>query len=434
MLSLLIGMSDGIIMQIILLIVGLVFAVGIVITVLRVVKALRNPSRTADGKTSWDIKAAELAQIMSADELYRLAQSHIEHTIPEADPILGKSLMRQAAEKGNAGAQLYMGRQLDYSANAQAVEWFKKSAGQGNEEAAERLGDIYNYGRESDGAALIAPDYKEAEKWYLPLAEKGNVEVMKTLALMYSLDLHDEESSLKWYIKAAEAGDLEAIKEAVTLYDIAGDTENAIKWCKKAAEAGDAESMYTLARLYEFAEQPDMEHAVLWYKKSAENGYANANVKLALLYIDGNGFEKDEKKGFEMLQAEAANGNESAQYRLGLCYKNGVAVEKDVKKAFEIFNRSQNYFASKYQLGYMYLDGEGVEKDEKKGFEYLSDDTELFDEEALFRLGECYFYGKGIEKDKEKARGLWRKAAEHESEEAVEALDRLFGEQFVPED
>ena len=66
--------------------------------------------------------------------------------------------------------------------------------------------------------------------------------------------------------------------------------------------------MYNLARLYEFAEQPDMEQAVLWYKKSAENGYANATVKLALLYIDGDGVEKDEKKGFEMLQAEAANG------------------------------------------------------------------------------------------------------------------------------
>ena len=82
----------------------------------------------------------------------------------------------------------------------------------------------------------------------------------------------------------------------------------------------------------------------------------------------------------------------------------------------------------------MYLEGEGVEKDEKKGFEYLSQDTEIFDEEALFRLGECYFYGRGTEKDKDKARELWRKAAEYESEEAIEALDRLFGEQFVPED
>ena len=105
-----------------------------------------------------------------------------------------------------------------------------------------------------------------------------------------------------------------------------------------------------------------------------------------------------------------------------------------MKKAFEIFMKSQNYFASKYQLGFMYLDGEGVAKDEKKGFEYLSQDKEIFDEDVLFRLGECYFYGRGTEKDKEKARELWRKAAEYESEEAVEALDRLFGEQFVPED
>ena len=261
MLNLLIGMSDGIIIQIVLLIVGLVFAVCIVITVLRVVKALRNMSRTSDGKTSWDIKAAELAQIMSADELYSLAQSHIEHTIPEADFVLGKSLMRQAAEKGNAEAQLYMGKQLDYDDNAQAVEWLKKAAEQGNEEAAERLGDIYNYGRDR-GDNTIEPDYKEAEKWYLPLAEKGNVEVMKTLALMYSLDLNDEESSLKWNIEAAETGDLEAIEAVVAHYDVEDDTENAIKWCKKVAEAGNAESMYTLARLYEFAEEPDMEQAV----------------------------------------------------------------------------------------------------------------------------------------------------------------------------
>lgn len=433
MLNLLASSNDGIVAGIVFGIVGLIFAAGVVVTILRLVKAGRNPASKPDGKTSWGRKAEELAQTMSADELYNLAQSHIDKTIPDAEFVLGEAIMREAAEAGSAQAQLYIGKKYAYGDAAKAVEWYKKAAAQGLDEACERLGDLYNYGHEY-GDSPISPDYKEAEKWYLPLAEKGNAEVMKTLALMYSLDLQDEENSLKWYIKAAETGDLEAIKEVVTHYDCNDDTENAIFWCKKAVETGDAESMYDLARLYEFSEPADMEQAVLWYKKAADNGYANANVKLALLYIDGDGVEKDEKKGFEMLQTEAANGTESAQYRLGLCYKNGTATEKDVKKAFEIFTKSQNYFASKYQLGYMYLDGEGVEKDEKKGFAYLSQDKEIFDEYALFRLGECYFYGRGTEKDKEKARELWRKAAEYESEEAVEALDRLFGEQFVPED
>lgn len=65
----------------------------------------------------------------------------------------------------------------------------------------------------------------------------------------------------------------------------------------------------------------------------------------------------------------------------------------------------------------------------------MSEDEEnCFDDDTLFKLGECWFYGWGTEKDKEKARALWRKAASYENEQAVEALDRLFGEQFVEED
>ncbi len=411
---------------------GLVGVVMIAAVIFTLVKIVRNPSRTA--QVSSEKEAERLAQTMSADELYVLAKSHLDKTTPDADYSLGKEIMAVAAEKGNAEAQLYMGDNLDYDDNIKAVEWYKKAAAQGLDEACEKLGDIYNYGREF-GSNKIEPDATQALKWYTPLAEKGNIEVQKTLALMCSLDLDDEEAAIKWYEKAAQTGDTEAISWLVMHYDAEDDTQNAVKWCKTAAEAGDAEHMYELGRLYEFAEPSDMENAVLWYRKAADNGYRKANVKLALLYMEGDGVEKDQRKAFEMFQTEADAGSSWAKYNVAMCYKNGTVVQKDIDKAVQLFKQSQDFDMSVYELALCYENGTGVEKSEEKVFELLNGAGEdSYNEDILFKLGECYFYGRGTDKDKEKARKLWRKAAWYGSDEAKHAIEWLLGEIYTEED
>ena len=156
MLNLLAGSSDSAV----LIIFGIVGAIMIISVVIGLIRIIRSPSRHSDGKTSWGRKADELAQTMSADELYNIAQAHIDKTIPDADFVLGEAIMRKAAEAGNAQAQFYIGKKYAYGDAAQSVEWFKKAAEQGLDEACEKLGNMYNYGYEI-GDNPIEPDYKD---------------------------------------------------------------------------------------------------------------------------------------------------------------------------------------------------------------------------------------------------------------------------------
>ena len=57
--------------------------------------------------------------------------------------------------------------------NKEAFKWFEKSANQGNADAQNKLGRMYEYGIE------VTQDYKKAFKWYEKSAIQGN-SVQKT--------------------------------------------------------------------------------------------------------------------------------------------------------------------------------------------------------------------------------------------------------------
>lgn len=425
--------SDSIVAGIIFGVVGVIFAAGIVVTIIRVVRIARSPARKPDGTTSWDRKAAELARTMSADELYGLAMSHMDGTVANADSLLARPLMLKAAEKGSAQAQFYMGKQCDYADNAQAIEWFKRAAAQGLDEACEKLGDVYHYGRDT-GRPVIEENPGLALEYYLPLAEKGNVEVQKTVALIYALDF-DDENEFKWNLKAAQAGDIEAIEDVVEYYDMKDDLDNAVLWCKKFVDGKGKDALYRMGRLYEFAEPADMEKAVYWYKRAADEGDKDAEVKLGTLYLEGVGLPKNEGKAIEIFKTCAAEGNKLGILNLGRCYYKGTGVGRDCKKAFKLLSSVESTFSSaQYYLALMYLKGDGVEKNAQTAYRLLVAASEYGDGDVLYKLGECCFFGTGCESDKPRARGLWREAAEDGSEEAIAALDRYFGEMFVPKE
>ncbi len=372
---------------------------------------------------------------MSADELYNLALGHINGTLgQEGSYVFGTKLMLKAAEKGKAEAQFYYADKLCFDDNNLLLELLEKAAAQGVDGAAEKLGDIYHYGRDV-GKPEIEENASLALKYYLPLAEKGNVEVQKSVALIYALDFDDEENEFKWNLKAAESGDLEAIGDVVDYYDMQGDLDNAVLWCKKFIDGGGEDALFRMGRLYEFAEPADMDKAVYWYKKAFSEGDTDAEVKLGKLYLEGDGLPKNEDKAVEIFKRNSANGNKWATLCLGKCYYDGTGVGRDYKKAFGLFSSVEEaYDSAKYYLALMYLEGNGVEKNAETAYGLLNAASEYGDGDILYKLGECCFLGTGCESDKARARELWRKAAEYDSEEAVAALDRYFGETFTPEE
>ncbi|MCQ2378274.1 MAG: sel1 repeat family protein [Victivallaceae bacterium] len=112
---------------------------------------------------------------------------------------------KKAAERGDAGAQYFLGRhyydQPDY---VEAVRWYRKAAKQGHVDAQFGLACCYNNGEgvKKDGA--------EAARWFRKAAEQGHTSAQYVLALCYENGNGvpwDEIEAARWLRKAAEQGD-----------------------------------------------------------------------------------------------------------------------------------------------------------------------------------------------------------------------------------
>ena len=140
---------------------------------------------------------------------------------------------------------------------------------------------------------------------------------MEDVALLYSLELDDEENEMKWRAKMAETtGKLEDIIKVAESYSFNDDHENAVIWYKKAAEMGDAESLYNIAIEYEHMDA-DPAEIRRWFEKAIAAGYTHAEVAVAFRTMDGEIFEKDEKKAFELFSKHAQQGDDMSIYGLG---------------------------------------------------------------------------------------------------------------------
>ena len=85
-----------------------------------------------------------------------------------------------AAGQNGLGTLYYFGRgglPQDYS---QAMKWFQLSAAQGNPEAQNSIGNIYENGYG------VPVDYAQAMKWYLAAANQGNASGQANVGALYA--------------------------------------------------------------------------------------------------------------------------------------------------------------------------------------------------------------------------------------------------------
>ncbi len=173
--------------------------------------------------------------------------------------------LMQAAEKGEAKAQLSLG--LEYYLNQENVDaekWLRKAAEQGEVEAQAYLGDMY-LGRIKG----IPQDVDEAIKWLSKAAAKGNAFAQSSLAGQYLLKGNDVEAK-EWYIKAAEQGDLaaltflgEAYLDGDVIQGIAKNYEQAKKILLEPATQGMVEAQCSLGKVY--TRQENYRESYFWF-------------------------------------------------------------------------------------------------------------------------------------------------------------------------
>jgi uncharacterized protein len=95
-------------------------------------------------------------------------------------------LLIPLAQTGHAWAQYDLGVMYDHAEGVapddkEAVKWYRAAAAQGNAWAQSKLGNMYNQGHG------VAQDYKEAVKWYRLAADQGFPPAQGNLGRMYGL-------------------------------------------------------------------------------------------------------------------------------------------------------------------------------------------------------------------------------------------------------
>jgi len=108
-------------------------------------------------------------------------------------------------------AQLGLGEEQDY---VQALDWYYKAAAEGNPNAQENIGYLYQHGLGVD------TDYTQAETWYYKAAGQGNTNAENQLGYMnqYGLGIpSDSAQALAWYRTAGDQGNKTAIENLKAL-------------------------------------------------------------------------------------------------------------------------------------------------------------------------------------------------------------------------
>lgn len=322
--------------------------------------------------------------------------------------------LQKLAEKEHAQAQYLVGNHYFYYYNADstsfeiAINWYKKSANNGNVNAQQMLGDLYQFGQHVDTS------YERAYFYYKQAAEQGNKIAQNNLGVFYENGLGVEKSpekAFQYYLKAAEQKYLFGLNNMTRCYENGigvsrseekveeyrkktdsayalwmyrrGNYETSKELAFKLQDEGFADIESLLGDMYFEGKGVEMNHykSADWYKKAAERGHPDAQYNLASFYLGGKYIQSSYDTIIYWLTKSAEQGHALAQYRLGVCYEYGENAPYgdkedkgiDYEKAFYWYHKAakQNHAAAESKVGYFYLEGYHVKKNLEDALKWL---------------------------------------------------------------
>lgn len=298
-----------------------------------------------------------------------------------------------------------------------AREGYRRAAEWGDATAQDDLAKMMSDGSEEGHAA-------EAFEWSRRSARQGNLSGITTLAGLYELGLGVEKDvamAAALYAYAAERGFAHAQYQLCAYYangmgGLEKDFGQSVQWCRKAAEQGHGDAMSALGYAYANGEgvEKDSRLAMEWYRKGAEAGSSQAEANLGISLRDGIGVEPQPKLGLSWLERAAEHGHADAANSVGLAYLDGKIVTADPKEAVRWFERGAalGQRDAMTNLAGLLLEGNGVTKDRARAVSLLEKASAAGSALATCSLGEIYEEGVDGSKDEKKAVELFEKAAD----------------------
>lgn len=136
--------------------------------------------------------------------------------------------------------------------------------------------------------------------------------------------------------------------------------------------------------LYCGVSEPEDEFQVL--EAWAETGNKDAQEHLALSLLGGDGCNKDEKRGFEIMKKLSEKQYPNVLTELGACYIYGCGVQADPEKGLALLWKARNMKGADAALllGTYYDEGNYVRQDEKKAIKLFKQASELGSAMGMF--------------------------------------------------
>ena len=303
-------------------------------------------------QAEWKRKALDRGDII----IRLFNRTHLGGDREVRDLALALEWYRRAANDGEATAQVWLADMCldelrimsppDPKIVALAVDWLEVAAYRGFSVAQVRLGDLCREGKFVRFSRFNAVD------WYLRSADQGNAEAQRKLGEVYHEMYHyhrdpDSEPNLKflelagdWYVKAADQGDTRAQAELATMYHDGqvnhdgraepADYTLAAIWYGKACEQGDVWELYRDRLVRMLAREGGAKAlAAEWLQQAADSGNAIVQGLMGDLFRDGEGVGKDTTLAAEWYRMSADQGDADAQGTLGFMYYRGEGVPED---------------------------------------------------------------------------------------------------------
>ena len=263
-------------------------------------------------------KKAEQGEV---DAQYELGMNYLREENPDA--ALG--WLEKAAEQGHGWSFFRLNNIQEQRIKDEIEKWYLSLANQGNLDAQ------YYFGRFLEKCER----YSEALRWFLQSANKGYISAQYHLGSIFRFGhcgcKKNYQESFEWYLKAAEQGSQKACRDVGHFYMVGSgvrksDTK-AIEWYKKANAYGMVGYLY--------ANKNDFSEALKWYTKAAETGNWPEQSSLATFLYNYELYEEALK-----WEIKASEGNPDICQSVGRYYECGKGVEKDLDEAMHWYKKA----------------------------------------------------------------------------------------------
>lgn len=209
----------------------------------------------------------EAAKQGSDSAMFNLANMYYKGEGTAKNDSMAMYWYRKAADMG-VNEAMYGVAMLYYNGEGvprdvtKAVEWLQKAAAKGNKNATEALKKLEEQGDngqaefQKGAEAYQAKKFKEALDWMKKAADKGVVEAMFNLGVLYYQGegaAKNDTTARNWYQKAADKGHPTAMYNLGYMYEkgisVAASSSKALDWYKKAKDGGHPKAAEAMERI-----------------------------------------------------------------------------------------------------------------------------------------------------------------------------------------